>query len=380
MGMYVAQVRKSRCSAFALLGLGVVMFHQVQKEARVQMFKQTLNRERGLSKELAELSKLQRRITTLQHLVLKSRPGAALYDHVVFSTFKGGGHIELVAAGNRSNAAITGLRQQVEANMRQSWEVLGVRTIWFGDDKVETNEHGTPVLKAMYLQAFRMYPGADTYTYVNGDLLTDHGFVHTADAVVSAVRSEVLPPGFLVVGKRTNVDWVGKTIHAPEDFDKHMGEGKLFQNDAQDYFIVSKHTFDWRREIPPFVIGRPAYDNWLVNRAYHDSTVALIDATRSIRVIHQTDHQGNWVAQQHKPAGYTHNYELADKKWDHGTTDHAEYETVETDAATGEIGLFHKTCNHPSSDYATCTTQHMIVSRYIPGIPVNVKSAPLAKT
>ena len=277
----------------------------------------------------------------------------------MFSTFKGGGKVDLAAAGGHSTEKILGLRQQVEINMRHSWEALGVKTIWFDDNQVETNIHGTPVLRSMYLEAFRTHPNADTYTYVNGDLLTDDGFVRTADAVVWASRTKILPPRFLVVGQRTNVDWVGKT--APNDFEKHMGEGKLFQKDAQDYFIVTKDTFDWRTEIPAFVIGRPAYDNWLVNRAYHDAKVALIDATGSIRVIHQTDHQGNYAWK--KSAGESHNRDLGNREWDHGTVDHSEYTTFETDSETGEISLVHRQkCQH--SGCHDKNTQKGVVSKY----------------
>ena len=36
--------------------------------------------------------------------------------------------------------------------------------------------------------------------------------------------------------------------------------GKLFQTNAQDYFIMQMGSLDWET-VPEFVIGRPAYDN-----------------------------------------------------------------------------------------------------------------------
>jgi FkbM family methyltransferase len=243
------------------------------------------------------------------------------YTHVVFSTFKSNG---------------TGLRSQIESNTRSNLEGLSkrVHTIWFEDDDVEKNVHGTPVLRSMYTQAFSQLPDADTYTYVNGDLLVDGDFVRTADAVVSASKGGHLSRRFLLVGKRTNVDWRGKTT--VEDFDAHHSEGTLFWNNAQDYFMVSKHTFDWEKAIPAFVIGRAGYDNWLVDTAFHDPEVALIDATPTIRAIHQTDHEGN-VAQggPNRPDQH-YNHKLGKGEWDHGTTDYAELETFwMTDGTVG---------------------------------------------
>ena len=54
--------------------------------------------------------------------------------------------------------------------------------------------------------------------------------------------------------------------------------GKLFANDAEDYFIYSRGGEDWSH-IPDFVVGRRAYDNWLVDHAYHDPLVDLVDGT-----------------------------------------------------------------------------------------------------
>jgi len=241
--------------------------------------------------------------------------------HVVFSTFK---------------STKAGLRSQIESNTRSNLEGMSKRvyTIWFDDDDVEKNVHGTPVLRSMYTQAFSQFPDADTYTYVNGDLLMDGDFVRTADAVVSASKGGHLSRRFLVVGKRTNVDWRGKTTM--EDFDAHHSEGTLFWNNAQDYFMVSKQTFDWEKAIPAFVVGRAGYDNWLVDTAFHDPEVALMDATPTIRVIHQTDHEGNVAQGGPNRPDKSYNHELGKGEWDHGTTDHAEYETFwKTDGTVG---------------------------------------------
>ena len=243
----------------------------------------------------------------------------ARYTHVVFSTFK---HTEA--------------RSTIEANTRKCFDNMGgrIHTVWFNDTDIEQNAHGTPVLRDMYVRVFARFPDADTYTYANGDLLMDTGFLNTADAIVAAATEGSVSARFLVVGRRTNVKW--NNDFDIRDFDAHFSTGTLFRPDAQDYFVVSKQTFDWRN-IPAFVVGRPAYDNWLVNAAYHDPAIALIDATVTVRAIHQTDDEGNaaWGGPGRKDRFY--NRGLGKGDWDHGTTYHAEFETFIEDGAI--IGL-----------------------------------------
>ena len=47
---------------------------------------------------------------------------------------------------------------------------------------------------------------------------------------------------------------------------------------------------DWST-LPPYVIGRRAYDNALVDWAFHNAV--LVDATETIKAVHQTLADGN---------------------------------------------------------------------------------------
>ncbi len=67
--------------------------------------------------------------------------------------------------------------------------------------------------------------------------------------------------------------------------------GVPFQDDAQDFFIVHRGGFPWNA-IPDFVIGRPAYDNWLVDYAFHHD-FDTVDVTKSLHAVHQTGVDGN---------------------------------------------------------------------------------------
>ena len=70
------------------------------------------------------------------------------------------------------------------------------------------------------------------------------------------------------------------------------GASELFQADAQDYLITFRNLIDWT-DFPDFVIGTRAYDNALVDWAYHHC--ALLDASLTINALHQTALDGNYA-------------------------------------------------------------------------------------
>ncbi|KAK3599737.1 hypothetical protein CHS0354_037210, partial [Potamilus streckersoni] len=59
----------------------------------------------------------------------------------------------------------------------------------------------------------------------------------------------------------------------------------LFAAYAEDYFITST-SYPWK-DIPDIVIGRRAYDNWLVLNA-RTMMHRVLDATETILAVHQT--------------------------------------------------------------------------------------------
>jgi hypothetical protein len=82
-------------------------------------------------------------------------------------------------------------------------------------------------------------------------------------------------------------------INQPLDFNDAAWETKLRDRlgkdavlhtpDGIDYFVFSYGLWG---KIPPFAIGRPAYDNWLIYKA-RARRAAVIDATPVITAIHQ---------------------------------------------------------------------------------------------
>eukprot|EP00581_Thalassiosira_minuscula_P012924 CAMPEP_0183719762 /NCGR_PEP_ID=MMETSP0737-20130205/12573_1 /TAXON_ID=385413 /ORGANISM="Thalassiosira miniscula, Strain CCMP1093" /LENGTH=319 /DNA_ID=CAMNT_0025949507 /DNA_START=149 /DNA_END=1105 /DNA_ORIENTATION=- len=216
---------------------------------------------------------------------------APCQPHVVFTTFS--------SHGNK-----TRLRQRIENNTRYIWSTMANVTFQAlmpnspSFPSVQNNSFGMPVLGSMYLTMMERCPNATSYTYINGDIIArQRDFLDTIESVLKLGRE------FLIVGIRTNVPW---SLNAPFDatllhdngnnnfnFTTHLTNGQPFNPMAEDYFIVSKNAIDWAN-IPPFVIGRAAYDNWIVEHTNLQPHVDVVDATNTLPVIHIDDEKGDF--------------------------------------------------------------------------------------
>ncbi len=168
----------------------------------------------------------------------------------------------------------------------------------------KVNEFGTPYLKEMYQAAMKMSQ-SHFYGYINGDILFTEALINTLQ-VVSKDRIVNTKACSMVIGIRTNVniDSNAKTpFYKFTDIEKAATErGVVFQNDAQDYFMMACPRFPWKL-IPDLVIGRPAYDNYLVAMATK-YRVRLVDATPTILALHQTDLEGNYAGNRNIDKGF----------------------------------------------------------------------------
>jgi len=99
----------------------------------------------------------------------------------------------------------------------------------------------------------------------------------------------------LVVGRRTNVLLGNDSLlYLPENVTQAARQrGQLFMPYAEDYFFIAFNDFPWHL-VEDVVVGRPAYDNYLVALAIQQN-VAVVDATDTILAFHQTDYEGNWA-------------------------------------------------------------------------------------
>lgn len=263
------------------------------------------------------------------------RTSSSSITHVVFTTYKCGVFDCPAARRVAERNSQLQWRRIVTQTAAQSGDNNNSNPVAFVDlthagSKIRYNKYGVPILSSMFQRAQKLYPQAQTFTYVNADILPPIDFFETANV---ALKNNMQP--FLLVGKRCNVDWKANNPqydvqNANFSFDALYQQGQLFIGLAQDYFIFSRTAVDWK-SIPPFVIGRVAYDNWLVDYSFHHPNINLIDATKTIRIIHQTDEDGNMAQggklHQDDPEDRFYNNKLGNGQWDHGNMNDAHWES-----------------------------------------------------
>lgn len=221
--------------------------------------------------------------------------------------------------------AFVGEAAVIQRNALESWTRLGpdVEILLLGEDEgvsnaaadagarhvpgVETTEYGTPLLSS----AFALAREASTrrlLAYVNADVMLLPDF---ADAV-----RRIRQASFLCLGRRWNVD-----LATPFDFGPGYEErlrtlahthGELALPDAIDYFVLDREGP--LTEVPPFAVGRPGWDNWMIYRARR-LRIPVVDATRAITAIHPRH-------------GYEHVPERSGALW-YGPEAEANFELIE---------------------------------------------------
>jgi hypothetical protein len=188
----------------------------------------------------------------------------------------------------------------IQRNALKSWTLLhpDVEVILFGDEegaaetarelgirhepRVERNARGTKYLRSFFDSA-QQIARHDLLCYVNCDILLLSDFRLAVERVRSWRKD------FLLIGRRWDTE-----IAAPVDFSRPDWEAdvraRALQANSQrppqwiDYFVFSKGLYLSR--IPPFVVGRPGWDNWLVWYA-RASGVPVVDVSRVVIAVHQ---------------------------------------------------------------------------------------------
>jgi hypothetical protein len=192
--------------------------------------------------------------------------------------------------------------------------------------KIERNKTGTPLLSSVFAAA-QSAASHSILCYVNADIMLMGDFLQ---AVRTIARQR---PRFLLVGRRWDCD-----IKQPFDFNNGWESqlrsllaenGKLHAHTGIDYFVFPRGLWP---EIPPFAIGRGAWDNWLIYAAKSYGT-PVIDLTPTVTIAHQNHDYGHVPGGKADPfgspeaaenlalaGGYTHlctvsdaNYQLTSK-------------------------------------------------------------------
>ena len=153
---------------------------------------------------------------------------------------------------------------------------------------VEQNKFGTPLLNSMFAVA-EANSSNSIIAYVNADIILMNDF---AGAIETILKNGL--DNFLMVGQRWDVElrdlinfkdnkWENKLKGLIND------KGILHAITGVDYFVFFKGAWG---NIPPFALGRTAWDNWLIKRAL-DLKMHVIDATQAATIVHQNHDYGH---------------------------------------------------------------------------------------
>ncbi len=188
----------------------------------------------------------------------------------------------------------------IQRNAIQSWKLVhpDAEVILFGNEEgaaeaardlsarhepeVERNSLGTPLLSSLFDRADRL-ARHDRLCFLNADILL------TDDFLAASTRLAKMHERSLMVGRRCDVD-----ITQPWDFSQpDWGErlrslarerGKLRPPQWIDFFVFPRGLLSG--QVPPFAVGRPGYDNWLLWKV-RSMNVPVVDVTQVVLAIHQ---------------------------------------------------------------------------------------------
>jgi len=189
--------------------------------------------------------------------------------------------------------------ETIQRNALASWMHLGsgVEVILFGDDQgaaevahelglrhiPEAPRHpsGFKYLNAFFAHA-QQIASNPLLCYANCDIVLLPGVLDAVRGVTREVER------FLMLGRRRDLDVTEPIAFEDAGWASRLQERTLregLERPGQwiDYFVFPRGFYD---AIPPFVIGRAAWDNWLVWRAL-SMRAPVIDATTSVFAIHQ---------------------------------------------------------------------------------------------
>jgi glycosyltransferase involved in cell wall biosynthesis/MoaA/NifB/PqqE/SkfB family radical SAM enzyme/predicted O-methyltransferase YrrM len=195
----------------------------------------------------------------------------------------------------------------IQKNAIRSWARLrpAPQIILFGDEPgtrqmaqevgachvpgIERNEFGTPLVNKLFEEAQKR-ASHRIVAYVNADIILFESFVKGVREVQSRLAK------FLLIGQRWDLTVLDEIDFGRPDWPSmlqaQMQERAMLHGECGlDYFVFPKGVYP---EIPPFAIGRIAWDNWLV-MAPHRAGVPVVDGTEFITAVHQ-DHDYGHVA------------------------------------------------------------------------------------
>ena len=165
-----------------------------------------------------------------------------------------------------------------------TWSNLPVEkeVLLFREEDVALSSKGTPVISDVFRRASEK-AHYDILVYVNADIMFTFDLVAAISVVVPKMDR------FLMSGQRTDVSDVSLNFQ-DRNWDETLRKiarqrGKLHPPHGIDWFAF-RRSLVRELEMPPFVVGRIAWDNWMVARAL-ELKVPVINATQHVLAVHQ---------------------------------------------------------------------------------------------
>ena len=159
--------------------------------------------------------------------------------------------------------------------------------------EIPRSPSGAPLMDAMFRLA-REASQTPLYCIVNADIILLDDFVEAATKVSGQLEK------FVLMGQRWDLDQA-TLLDFSEGWQESLrskvkSQGELHRPAGSDYFLFPITTY---RSLPPFIIGRAGWDNWMIYHALKSGFPA-IDATADVMIIHQNHDYA------HLPGGQPH--------------------------------------------------------------------------
>jgi hypothetical protein len=157
---------------------------------------------------------------------------------------------------------------------------LGLRQI----KRVTCNERGLPLISSMFETA-QLTASNNILCYLDADIILTHDFIPAVEVVAGRFDRFMMVGPSAVAEVRQPLDfssagWTAEVLTAAAGLRRTHGSWW-----GMDYFVFPRGTFP---TLPPFVVGRPGWDNWLVYHA-RSRKLPVVDASAAVTAIHQ-DH------------------------------------------------------------------------------------------
>jgi hypothetical protein len=204
-----------------------------------------------------------------------------------------------------------GKARTAQYNSLQNWRALGQPIILAGDDTgaaeaardtgalhipdMAKTVHGTPLLSDIFAKA-QAAASTPLVCYINADILVPPSFLAALEAACRKWKR------FLMTGRRWDID-IDEKLGFAEGWAGRLDlmrrkKGRLHSPWGLDYFAFPRGMIS---SMPPFAIGRPGWDGWLIWKLA-EAGAPILNATPGVPVLHQNH------GYEHVPKGRNNSY------------------------------------------------------------------------